>query len=446
MCVVGFVDKRSDIVCVLRNATGRNLSGVKLSVVFLILINVSAINVHAFEKLTDLRGLQPCGNSSNTTYSKGMDDAGDNSGSVELVEDGFGYIESIGRDGAPCYDIVRRFTMSNHNGMVVQIITYGATITSIQVPDRDGSSADVVLGYDNIEGYRSRNNPYFGAVVGRVANRIRDGKFKIGDQQFQLSVNRPNFHLHGGFKGFDKVLWESHVEGTKLTLSYLSRDGEEGYPGTLLAHATYQLTPDNELILEMKATSTKPTPVNIVNHSYFNLAGHGSGAEGLFEHRVSINADKYTRTDGTNIPNGLLGDVGGTYLDLRIPKMLRELLPVVPGGGFDSNLCIGRGPLGEMNFVARVEHPKSGRVLEVHSDQPGVQFYTGNFLPDANATSENEIIGKGGIKYYKWGGLCLETQNYPDAVNHKNFPDCILNPGNEYSHRVVYRFSVASSE
>ncbi|GLG97703.1 hypothetical protein R5R35_001316 [Gryllus longicercus] len=414
----------------------------KLSMLFFSLNgnNVSSENIGG--EVTKNLTLSLCRSNSNTTYSGVMDEAGDSSG-VELVEDGFGFLVVEGQDGNTCSEIVRRFTMTNQNGMTVQIITYGGIITSIQVPDRNGEVDDVVLGFDSMLGYLGEKNPYFGAIVGRVANRIRDGKFKIGNQEYKTTQNRGGLTLHGGLKGFDKKLWESHVQGSKLTLSYLSSDGEEGFPGTLLTHVTYQLTPLNELIVEVKATTTKPTPVNIAGHSYFNLAGHSSGSEGLLQHHVSINADQYTVTDYSSVPTGEIKDVLGTHMDLRVPRLLKEVLPLIPGLGFDNNFCVKKAAEGEMNFVASVKHPGTGRVLDVFSNQPGVQFYTANYLPDPNASEDEKLRGKEGVPYEKWGGLCLETQNYPDAVNNPNFPDSILIPGKEYFHRFVYRFGIS---
>ncbi|XP_049840157.1 galactose mutarotase-like [Schistocerca gregaria] len=360
---------------------------------------------------------------------------------VQLVEDDFGTYEDTATDTS---ERVRRFTLTNSNGMSVQIITYGATITSLKVPDKTGNVEDVVLGFDNLDGYRQSQNPYFGATVGRVANRIANGTFQIGNQTYVLNKNENGKNsLHGGLVGFDKVLWESHVHGKKVTMSYLSKDGEEGYPGELLAQVTYHLTQDNVLVIEVKATSTKPTPVNIINHSYFNLAGHSAGVSGINEHIVSINANKYTPVDSDLIPTGEIVNVGGTLLDLRIPRRLGDVLPQV-SGGYDNNLCVNQASVCGMTFVARVVHPDSGRVLEVHSDQPGVQFYTAGGLPEEGTTDPNTVvIGKGGAQYNKYGALCLETQNYPDAVNHKNFPNSILNPGRRYSHTMVYQFSTA---
>lgn len=357
------------------------------------------------------------------------------SNEVQLVEDQFGYIinKTTGES-----ELVRRFTWSNKHGMTVQVISYGATITSIQVPDNKGEIKDVVLGFDDIDGYLQKDNPYFGALIGRVANRIAGGTFSIGDNEYHLAKNDHGNTLHGGLIGFDKVIWETHVEGTKLTLSYLSKDGEEGFPGAVLTQVTYSLTSENQLVLEMKATSTEPTPVNLANHAYFNLGGHDGGAEAIYNHEVSINADKYTPASDLGIPTGEIRAVGGSIYDFRIPRKLATLIPKAPGGGFDNNFCINKGEQQELTFVARVIEPKSGRVLEVHSDQPGVQFYTSNGIPPANETG---ITGKGGIVYHQHGAFCLETQNYPDAIHHVNFPNSILNPGNIFKHKTVYKFS-----
>ncbi|KAJ8886066.1 hypothetical protein PR048_012272 [Dryococelus australis] len=264
-----------------------------------------------------------------------------------------------------------------------------------------------------VSGYLKSNNPYFGATIGRVANRINDGKFKLGNKSYQISLNKGNFTLHGGFKGFDKVLWESYVEGDKVIFSYLSCDGEEGFPGDVLTHVTYQLTDANELKLTMESSATKPTPVNLCNHSYFNLGGHVSFRE--------------------------IASVATTPFDLRKFTLLKTGIPAADKfaakGGYDHNLCINSDGKGGLRFVAKVVHPKSGRELEVHSNQPGVQSYTGNSI--------SEISGKGGNTYRKHNAFCLETQVYPDAVNHANFPNSILYPGVQYHHEAIYKFSVA---
>lgn len=365
---------------------------------------------------------------------------------VSVIEDGFGFIT----DDRGNRQIVRRYTFTNQNQLTVQIITYGGIITSIKYPDKNGAVDDIALGFDNIEGYLSKVNPYFGALIGRCANRIAKGHFKINDRHYQLSTNKGENHLHGGIKGFDKVLWKSDLQGNKLVLSYMSQDGEEGYPGEVLVSAFYELTTDNELILEMKATSSKPTPINLTNHTYFNLAGHGAGAPALYDHLVTINADKYTDTDSNSIPTGELKNVGGTMWDFRISRRLGDSILFIPGGGYDQNMCIHKTCSEDQTFVARVVHPKTGRGLEVYSNQPGVQFYTSNYFPTHEVweqeakkdLKDTEIKGKLGFRYYKHQAFCLETQNYPDAVNHKNFPNCIVKPGETYHHIVTYKFFV----
>ncbi|XP_008199065.1 galactose mutarotase isoform X2 [Tribolium castaneum] len=343
--------------------------------------------------------------------------------------------------------LVKAFTWKSSN-VSVQVITYGATITSIQMPDKKGVSADVVTGFRNLEEYQNPLNRYFGATVGRVANRIKFGKVKIADTSYSLSTNRGAHHLHGGFKGFDKVIWEYYVSGNKVIMSYHSADGEEGYPGDVVVHATFELTENNEFLVEYKATTTKPTFVNLTNHSYFNLAGHDAGASELYKHVVCINADQITEVDNDSIPTGKLLPVANTVFDLQVPKVLGDVITKVPNSdGFDHNFCINKGPEQGTTFIARVYHPESGRMLEVYSNQPGVQFYTSNFFPENPKTYKGDktklatLSGKG-ASYYKHGALCLETQNWPDAPNHDNFPKSILVPGETYHHNVAYKFSV----
>ncbi|XP_069684739.1 galactose mutarotase-like [Periplaneta americana] len=360
------------------------------------------------------------------------------SSDINLTEDKFDNIKNeTGKT-----ETVKRFTLSNKNGIRVEIINYGATITRIIVPDKTGNLDDVVLGFDDITGYQGPNNPYFGCIVGRVANRIQNGKFSLGNHVYNVTVNRGTYHLHGGKKGFDKVLWESHVDGNKVTFTYLSACGEEGYPGDVLVQATYQLSPDNELILDMMATSTKLTPINLTNHSYFSLAGHNKGSTGVSEQTLCINADKYTVVDKESIPTGELRKLAETNMDLRVPRLLAEVLKTT--GGIDHNYCINQCSRGGLTFVARATHPPSGRTMEVYSDQPGVQLYTANYLPDPSS-GDKLTVGKNGANYMKHGAFCLETQNFPDAVNHENFPNSILKPGYTYKHTVVYRFGVLNN-
>jgi len=355
---------------------------------------------------------------------------------IEIVEDTFGVLpdEEFPEDKNKA-QIIRRFTLSNKSGTSVQIITYGAAITSLKVADKNGVVEDVVLGFEDIAGYFGAygRNPYFGATVGRVANRTAKGKFTLGNKEYSLSINNGENHLHGGTKGFDKKLWESHVEGKRITFSYVSRDGEEGYPGEVLAQVTYELTPDNQLLLDFQATTTKPTPINMTNHSYFNLSGHKNADKQLKGHHVLLNASHFTPVDDTLIVSGEIKPVEGTIYDLRKNKNLHELLKQFPG--FDNNFCLDRNKGEAVSLAARVQDSGSGRVLEVYTDQPGIQFYTSNFLPD-----KDPLPGKEGAKYFKQGAFCLETQNYPNAINVDHFPDPVINPGAVYSHKLYYRF------
>ncbi|KAL0879594.1 hypothetical protein ABMA27_003321 [Loxostege sticticalis] len=332
-------------------------------------------------------------------------------------------------------ETVKKFTWTTQDGFSVSVISFGATIQSVKVPDSNGVIADVTLGFDDIDGYVHRNTPYLGATVGRCANRIAGASFDIDGKGYQLAKNVGPNHLHGGLVGFDKVNWDSNVEGNKVTFSYLSKDGEEGYPGDLITSVIYEVKDDHSLHVEFKSTTTKKTVVNLTNHSYFNLAGHKTGATEIFNHVVSINANKITETDSDSIPTGKFTDVGGTPFDLRIPTRLGDVINKQENL-FDDNFCVNTYNQG-LNFVARVVHPKSGRYLEVHSDQPGVQFYTANFLPQP---SEPALVGKDGGGYRRHGAFCLETQKYPDAVHHSNFPSTVLAPGDVYVHKVVYKF------
>ncbi|CAG9865559.1 unnamed protein product [Phyllotreta striolata] len=362
----------------------------------------------------------------------------DSDSGVEFEEDGFGVFTDK-RTGVT--SPVRRFTWKNRNNVNVQVVTYGATITSIKLPGVDGKIDDIVMGFDNVDGYLNPLNPYFGATVGRVANRIGLARFTIEGHTYQVTANSGRHTLHGGLRGFDKVNWNHHVEGTKVVLSYLSMDGDEGFPGDVVANVSFDLTDDNEFLVDFKATCTKPTYVNLTNHSYFNLAGHGKGADELYKHVVTINSDRTTEVDCDSIPTGKLLPVAGTVFDLRVPKVLGDVIHKIPGyDGFDHNFCINKGSKQENTFAAKVFHPPSGRAMEVYTNQPGVQFYCSNFIPEKN--SVDKLNGKDGVPYYKHGALCLETQNWPDAINHKNFPPAVLNPGEQYHHTVVYKFFV----
>jgi aldose 1-epimerase len=339
------------------------------------------------------------------------------------------------KEGTP----VDLYTLTNTKGMTVKITNYGGIITEMHVPGKDGKTADVALGFDNLEGYL-KSNPFFGCLVGRYANRIAKGKFTLGGKEYTLATNNGPNHLHGGKVGFDKKLWKAEPftgnNEAGVRLHYVSKDGEEGYPGNLSATVTYTLTNGNELRIDYQATTDKSTPINLTNHSYFNLAGHASGD--VLDHVVLIAADKYTPVDDTLIPTGKIEPVRGTPLDFTSPTSIGkriDQLRSVPGGGYDHNFVLrereGKAP----RLAARVHEPKSGRVLEVLTTQPGVQLYTGNFL-------DGSVKGKGGTAYRKHAGFCLETQHFPDSVHHKNFPSVILEPGKTYTETTVYRFSI----
>lgn len=312
----------------------------------------------------------------------------------------------------------------------LDVLSWGCTISALEVQDRRGRAADVVLGFGGLEGYLQKQ-PYFGAVVGRVANRIAKGRFTLDGREYQLPINREPNSLHGGFQGFDKVLWTPQVLPNGVQFSRVSVDGEEGYPGELKVWVTYTLE-GSELQINYRAQTTRPTPVSLTNHSYFNLAGQGS--PDIYDHEVTIEADAYLPVDANMIPTGEVAPVQGTAFDLRAPVQLGRRLQELGLPGFDHNFCLDRS--GEKHLCARVRHPASGRVLEVSSTQPGVQFYTGNFL-------DGSLRGKGGATYPKHSGFCLETQSWPDAVNQPHFPSTVLRPDQEYNHTTWFTFSVA---
>jgi galactose mutarotase-like enzyme len=335
------------------------------------------------------------------------------------------------------------YTLTNTNGLVAKITNYGAILTELHLPDSEGKLDDVVLGFNSLEDYFAANRYlYFGAVVGRVANRIKDARFTIDGREYNLAANASPHHIHGGNKGFDKVVWQAEPiktdRGQALRLTYLSPDGEEGYPGNLKVTAIYTLTDDNELKLEMTATTDKPTPVNLVNHSYWNLAGHNS--ENILGQYLTINADRYTPNNGQNIPTGAIASVKDTPYDFIQPRLigewmnqLRNALKQKYPGGYDLNYVLN-GESDEIKLAATVYDPLSGRVMELYTNQPGMQFFSGNF-------DELETLGKGGVVYQKHQGLCLETQHFPNSVNQPNFPSVILRPGQTYRHTMVHKFS-----
>jgi aldose 1-epimerase len=335
-------------------------------------------------------------------------------------------------DGKP----VDLFVLTNANGVKAKVISYGAILTELHVPDRDGKLADVVLGFDTLKEYLA-GHPFFGATVGRVANRVAKGKFELDGKEYTLAVNNGPNSLHGGLKGFDKKVWKARSGMSNdqpfVELTYVSPDGEEGYPGKLDTTVTYTLTNENEVKLEYKATTDRPTPVNLTNHSYFNLAGAGSGK--ILDHELMLEADEYTPADETLIPTGEIKSVKETRLDFTTPKTIGERIDQLPKsiGGYDHNYVL-RGAGKKLALAARVHEPKSGRVMEMYTTEPGVQLYTSNFMDD-------KIKGKGGLRYGKHSAFCLEAQHYPDSVNHANFPSVILLPGKTYQQTTVYRFS-----
>ena len=336
---------------------------------------------------------------------------------------------------------VDAFTLTNAKGLELRAITYGATIISLRVPDRQGHLDDIVLGYPTLAGYLEKS-PYFGAIVGRYGNRIAKGRFTLDGKTYALATNNGPNHLHGGIKGFDKVVWSvdsSHQDSSAtLTFSYTSPAGEEGYPGTLQARVTYTLTDQNELRVDYSATTDAPTPVNLTQHSYFNLAGAGSGD--ILGHELMISADRFTPVDSTLIPTGEIALVAGTPFDFRTPtaigaRIAQNDVQLKRGGGYDHNWVLNRkGP--DLALAARLAEPTTGRTLEVFTTEPGIQFYSGNFL-------DGTITGKDGRVYQHRYGLCLETQHFPDSPNHSNFPSTILRPGQEYRSTTVFRFGVS---
>ena len=340
---------------------------------------------------------------------------------------------------------VSKFTLTNANGIELQVIDYGGIITSLHTPDRHGVLADIVLGYDNITGYLT-NSPYFGAIVGRYGNRIAKGRFTLDGATYSLAVNNGKNALHGGLVGFDKVMWHAEPFDSAssghvgIVFTYTSVDGEEGYPGTLRASVTYTLTDSDDLSIEYRATTDKATPINLTQHTYFNLAGHGSGS--IVNQVISINADAFTPVDSTLIPTGELQPVAGTAFDLRTPGgigvHINEQDPQLKiAGGYDHNFVLNR--TGDtLVMAARAYDPASGRVLEVLTTEPGLQFYTGNFL-------DGTITGKSGSIYARRYGFCLETQHFPDSPNQKAFPTAILRPSTEYRSRTVFAFRTVES-
>ncbi|MBN1348269.1 galactose mutarotase [candidate division KSB1 bacterium] len=324
------------------------------------------------------------------------------------------------------------YTLTNANGLKARLITYGAILVSLEVPDKNGTPGDIVLGYDDLDGY-IKENPYFGAIVGRYGNRIAKGKFKLDGVEYRLATNNDENHLHGGIKGFDKVVWQAETvqkkEAAGVKFTYLSKDGEEGYPGNLPCTVIYELTNADELKVRYEATTDKATPINLTHHSYFNLAGQGTGD--ILSHQVLLAADYYTPVDEALIPTGELRPVKDSPMDFTSAKAIGKEVDLVKGG-YDHNFVLNNQN-GTLALAAKVVEFSSGRIMEIYTTEPGIQFYTGNFL-------DGTITGKAGKVYKKHYGFCLETQHYPDSPNKPNFPSVILRPGEKYTHLTVHKF------
>ena len=336
-------------------------------------------------------------------------------------------------DGRP----VDAYSLANRGGMRLRLLTFGCIIASLEVPDRQGRLANVVLGLDSLDGYAHRS-PHFGAIAGRFANRIARGRFVLDGTEHRLEVNSGPNALHGGRRGFDKVVWQAEAgSGEAMILRYRSVDGEEGYPGNLEVEVTYSLGAENELRIDYAATTDKPTIVNLTNHSYFNLAGEGSGD--VLDHLVSIEADHFTPTDATQIPTGEIRAVRGTPFDFTRPTRIRDRIraadeQLLIGRGYDCNWVLRPPAGGPLRPAARAFEPKSGRVLEVLTDAPGLQFYTGNGL-------NGSLLGPSGRAYRQGDGFCFETQRFPDAPNQPSFPSAVLRPGERFITSTILRFS-----
>ncbi|MCA8832569.1 aldose epimerase family protein [Hymenobacter pini] len=331
---------------------------------------------------------------------------------------------------------VQLYTLTNAHGLKATISTYGGTVTSLLVPDKAGQLGDMVLGFDSLAGYQSpeyrKSGPYFGALIGRYGNRIAKGRFTLDGKEYTLATNNGPNHLHGGLKGFDKVVWQaqpgSSAQGQTLTLTYRSKDGEEGYPGNLNVTVVYTLTPDDALQIDYAATTDKATPVNLTNHSYFNL----SGGKDVLGHEVTLPADRYTVVDASLIPTGELRPVKGTPFDFTSAHTIGERIAQVPGG-YDHNWVLTQTD--GLHEAATVYESTTGRTMTVRTTEPGLQFYTGNFL-------DGSLKGKGGKVYGKHAGFCLETQHFPDSPNQPAFPSTILQPGQTLRSTTSYTFGV----
>ena len=327
-------------------------------------------------------------------------------------------------------DPVEIYTITNSNGLRAKVMTWGAGLVEMHAPDRDGTLADVTLGFDKLDGYLTRH-PYFGTTTGRYANRIAKGAFTLDGHAYKLAINNGPNHLHGGLKGFDMRNWKGEARPNGIRFTYTSAGGEEGYPGEMKVVVTYTLTDTNELHIDYEATTDKPTVVNLTNHAYWNLAGAGEGD--ILDHELMLNASRFTPVDDTSIPTGKIQPVAGSPMDFTKAKKVGKDFANVPGG-YDHNYVIDQAKPGALTPAAEVREPKSGRVMKVSTTEPGVQLYTGNFL-------DGSVTGKGGKAYKKNFGLCLETQHYPDSPNRPDFPSTVLRPGETFRSSTVYEFS-----
>jgi aldose 1-epimerase len=351
-----------------------------------------------------------------------------------------GSIEKTPFGTLPDGTAVELYTLSNGQNMSVGILTYGGVVQAINVPDRDGNLANVALGFAKLDDYLTKS-PYFGNITGRYANRIAKGQFTLEGTAYELATNNGPNALHGGVSGFDKMLWSATEvngpDGVGVALTYTSPDGEEGYPGTLATKVTYTVTDANELKIEYEATTDKTTIVNLTNHTYFNLAGEGSGT--ILDHELTLNASAFTPVDETLIPTGEIAKVQGGPMDFTTPTRIGERIregdkQLVFGRGYDHNWVLDKPEPGSLSLAARLAEPTTGRIMEVKTTEPGIQFYAGNFL-------DGSLVGTGGKMYRQSDGLCLETQHYPDSPNHADFPSTVLNPGEVYKTTTVYAFS-----
>jgi aldose 1-epimerase len=327
---------------------------------------------------------------------------------------------------------IEKFTISNDNGITASVISFGAILASLRLPDKQGEVKEVTLGFDTLRGYIS-DVWFFGSTIGRYANRIAQGRFSMDGVEYQLARNSPPSHLHGGNKGFNKLVWKPEIRADRdsidVVFSYLSADGEEKYPGNLSTKVTYTLNNQNELIIAYLAETDKATPINLTNHTYWNLKGIGSG--NVLDHELTLNADRYLPTDDDRIPTGEIGSVFDTPMDFTRPNKIGARIDQVKGGGYNHCYVVNKEN-DSLGLAARVQEPKNGRAMEVHTTEPGIQFYTGHFL--------DNYRGAGGIIFNKFDGFCLEAQHFPNSVNEPRFPSTILKLGDQYRQTTIHRF------